>query len=38
LHDSCKDLIANCWRTNIVGSPMFILTRKLKILKEQLKC
>jgi hypothetical protein len=37
LHDTCQDLIANCWRTNIVGSPMFILTRKLKILKEQLK-
>ncbi|KAK2416761.1 hypothetical protein QL285_039128 [Trifolium repens] len=37
LHDTCQDLFANCWRTNIVGSLMFILTRKLKILKEQLK-
>jgi hypothetical protein len=37
LNDTCRDLIANCWSTNIVGSPMFILSRKLKLLKEQLK-
>jgi hypothetical protein len=37
LHNTCKDLISNLWNTHIVGSPMFILSRKLKILKEQLK-
>ncbi|MCI01683.1 RNA-directed DNA polymerase (Reverse transcriptase), partial [Trifolium medium] len=37
LHDSCKDLISNCWGTQIIGSPMFILSKKLKLLKEHLK-
>ncbi|PNY03176.1 ribonuclease H [Trifolium pratense] len=37
LHDSCKDLISNCWGIQIIGSPMFILSKKLKLLKEHLK-
>jgi hypothetical protein len=37
LHDSCKDVIKNCWNTLVVGCPMFILSQKLKMLKEKLK-
>ncbi|GAU43510.1 hypothetical protein TSUD_399030 [Trifolium subterraneum] len=37
LHESCKDIISNCWGTQIVGSPMFILSKKLKHLKDHLK-
>ncbi|CAL5209865.1 unnamed protein product [Lathyrus oleraceus] len=33
LHDNCQEFIAKVWSTCIVGYPMFILYRKLKILK-----
>jgi exonuclease III len=37
LHDDCKDIVSVCWNSVIVGCPMFILSQKLKILKEKLK-
>jgi ribonuclease HI len=37
LHPTCKELISDCWNTNFVGSPMFVLCSKLKLLKEKLK-
>jgi hypothetical protein len=37
LDQSCKDVITNCWNSPVVGSPMFILSTKLKMLKEKLK-
>ncbi|XP_058761210.1 uncharacterized protein LOC131634556 [Vicia villosa] len=36
-HVSCEDLIAESWKTRVVGCPMFILQRKLQILKVKLK-
>ncbi|XP_058761813.1 uncharacterized protein LOC131635226 [Vicia villosa] len=36
-HHSCEYLIADTWKTRVVGCPMFILQRKLKILKSRLK-
>lgn len=37
MHDDFKDIVAKSWETNVVGRPMFILDRKLKILKDKLK-
>ncbi|WJX17562.1 hypothetical protein P8452_07464 [Trifolium repens] len=37
LHPDCASLIADCWNTNVSGCPMFILSKKLKLLKEKLK-
>ncbi|WJX32857.1 hypothetical protein P8452_21136 [Trifolium repens] len=37
MHNGCKDLIQNSWNTSVVGCPMFVLCKKLKILKEKLK-
>ncbi|MCH85398.1 RNA-directed DNA polymerase (Reverse transcriptase), partial [Trifolium medium] len=37
LHESCKQVISDIWSTNVVGCPMFILTSKLKLLKDHLK-
>jgi hypothetical protein len=37
LHPSCRDEIYNRWNTNISGCPMFILCKKLKLLKDRLK-
>ncbi|GAU46447.1 hypothetical protein TSUD_402140 [Trifolium subterraneum] len=37
LHGDCKDLINASWNVPLYGSPMFILTKKLKRLKEALK-
>ncbi|AES79139.2 hypothetical protein MTR_7g058360 [Medicago truncatula] len=37
LHDNCKDAIASCWKTTITGCPMFILTKKLLLLKQRLE-
>jgi hypothetical protein len=37
LDQSCKDVITNCWNTHVVVSLMFILSSKLKMLKEKLK-
>ncbi|XP_058783905.1 uncharacterized protein LOC131658652 [Vicia villosa] len=36
-HQSCEDLISETWKTRVVGCPMFILQRKLQILKARLK-
>jgi hypothetical protein len=30
LHNGCKQLITDCWNTNVVGSPMYVLSYKLK--------
>jgi len=37
LHSDCKNIIQESWNTPVIGCPMFILTKKLKILKEKLK-
>ncbi|XP_024636247.1 uncharacterized protein [Medicago truncatula] len=37
LKDDCRSLIANSWNANVIGCPMFVLNKKLKILKENLK-
>lgn len=37
LHPDCKNIIADSWKLNVVATPMFILTQKLKVLKEKLK-
>jgi len=36
-HPDCFNLVTQSWNTNIVGCPMFILTQKMKLLKENLK-
>ncbi|MCH79620.1 RNA-directed DNA polymerase (Reverse transcriptase), partial [Trifolium medium] len=37
LHLDCRNIIFDCWNTEIIGCPMFILSKKLKILKDKLK-
>jgi len=37
LHLDCANIIASCWNNNVVGCPMYVLNKKLKILKEKLK-
>lgn len=37
LHEDCKPLIKSYWNQNIIGCPMYVLTRKLQILKRTLK-
>jgi hypothetical protein len=37
LHPDCKQVVQDCWNSNIIGCPMFVLSRKLKLLKENLK-
>jgi len=37
LHAGCRSLIENSWQTEFFGSPMQILSRKLKLLKSKLK-
>lgn len=36
-HDGFLDLIANHWQSNVTGSPMYTLCRRLKLLKLPLK-
>ncbi|XP_058767194.1 uncharacterized protein LOC131640836 [Vicia villosa] len=37
LHDNCKELIGSVWSQNIVGCPMYVLNKKLQLLKKELK-
>ena len=37
LHTDCKEIITNTWEIPVVGCPMYILSSKLKALKEKLK-
>ncbi|GAU35456.1 hypothetical protein TSUD_364120 [Trifolium subterraneum] len=37
VHETCKDIIVNIWNENIIGCPMYILSTKLKRLKDKLK-
>jgi hypothetical protein len=37
LKDDCRPLITNSWNTNVISCPMFVLNKKLKILKKNLK-
>lgn len=37
LHDDCKNIVSNSWNTHIVGCPMLVLSKKLQILKSNLK-
>ncbi|CAI8586609.1 unnamed protein product [Vicia faba] len=36
-HPSCKDIILETWKSKVIGCPMFILQKKLQILKSKLK-
>jgi len=36
-HEDCINVVRNCWNTNIIGCPMFVLSEKLKLLKAALK-
>jgi hypothetical protein len=38
LHPDCDSLVKDCWNYDVAGCPMYVLTKKLKILKEKLKC
>jgi hypothetical protein len=37
LHPDCRQLVLDCWNTDILGCPMYIMSQKLKILKGRLK-
>jgi exonuclease III len=37
LHPNLADVVKECWNTNVIGCPMFVLSKKLKILKDTLK-
>ncbi|XP_024630529.1 uncharacterized protein [Medicago truncatula] len=37
MHENCKEFISDSWQTRVVGCPMYILTKKLKLLKDRLK-
>jgi ribonuclease HI len=37
LHPDCRNIIADAWNISVVGCPMFILTQKLKLVKDKLK-
>jgi hypothetical protein len=38
LHDDCDKIVSDCWsNSGVVGCSMYILTQKLKMLKEKLK-
>ncbi|GAU48100.1 hypothetical protein TSUD_133200 [Trifolium subterraneum] len=37
LHPECKDVISSTWSSQVVGCPMFILSKKLQLLKAKLK-
>jgi hypothetical protein len=37
LHNECSKLISQIWSTQVFGSPMHILSHKLKLLKGELK-
>ena len=37
LHADCKNIVASKWNANIVGCHMFILTKKLQMLKVNLR-
>jgi hypothetical protein len=37
LHPNCEKVIQDCWNSEIIGCPVFILSKKLKLVKETLK-
>jgi len=37
LHNNCKQVVQDCWNVNIAGCPMYILSTKLKLLKNKSK-
>lgn len=37
LHEDCKRIVSETWNDIVVGSPMFVLSQKLKVLKLKLK-
>jgi hypothetical protein len=37
LHPDCDTIVKDCWKSEVVGCPMYILNKKLKHLKEKLK-
>jgi hypothetical protein len=36
-HPECETIIIDCWNVVIIGCPMYILCKKLKLVKENLK-
>lgn len=37
LHEDCKRIVSETWNSIVVGNPMFVLSNKLKALKDKLK-
>lgn len=37
MHKDCENIIKEVWKDKVYGCPMFILSAKLKTLKERLK-
>ncbi|GAU26607.1 hypothetical protein TSUD_102140 [Trifolium subterraneum] len=37
LHPDCLNVVRDFWNTTVIGCPMFVLSKKLKFLKEKLK-
>jgi hypothetical protein len=36
-HPDCLTIVRDCWNSTVIGCPMFVLSRKLKMLKTKLK-
>ncbi|KAK2424165.1 hypothetical protein QL285_034553 [Trifolium repens] len=36
-HDDCARIISECWNSVVVGCPMYVLSQKLKMLKDKLR-
>jgi len=37
LHEDCINVVSNSWNSSVLGCPMFVLSKKLSILKQNLK-
>lgn len=37
LHADCENIVKEAWSSEVIGCPMFVLSKKLKVLKEKLK-
>jgi len=37
LHSDCRKVVEDCWNVHVIGCPMYVLSTKLKLLKNKLK-
>ncbi|XP_058754283.1 uncharacterized protein LOC131627441 [Vicia villosa] len=37
-HPGCKEVVSNCWKQKVIGSPLVVLGKKLQLLKKELNC